>query len=86
MFEALILNRLFMLALGFSIMLKLVNKTLGIDLLESFRTKVMKGSRGLFQLSLMGFLLKLNMLEINWGGGMGKIEYLNVWELRASFL
>jgi hypothetical protein len=37
----------------------------------------MKGSRGLFGLSIVGFLFKLNVLEI-----IGK----GAWELQTSFL
>ncbi len=48
MHEALILNRLLMVALLFSIALKLVTKTLGVNVFISFRMEVMKGSRGLF--------------------------------------
>jgi hypothetical protein len=40
-----------------------VSKALGIKVSIGFRTEVMKGSRGLFGLALMEFLLKLNMLE-----------------------
>jgi hypothetical protein len=39
-----------------------------------FKTKVMRGSRGLFGLALMGFLLKLNVLEI----------YVGKWEKSST--
>jgi hypothetical protein len=54
--EAWILNKMLMFALGFFVALKLVNITLVV--------KVMRGSRGLFGLALMGFLFKLNVLKI----------------------
>jgi len=40
---------------------------------EIFKIEVMKNSRGLFRLALVGFLFKLNMLE----NYVGKWERLN---------
>jgi hypothetical protein len=48
-----------------------MNKALGVKCISRvFRTEMMKGSRGLFGLALVGFLLKLNVLE----------NYVGTWE------
>jgi len=53
-------------------MLKLVNnRSQGVS--NVFKTKVMRGSRGLFGQALMGFLLKFNVLE-NFVGKWGKLN------------
>ncbi len=51
-------------------MLKLVSGALGANVLGFFKMEVMRGSRGLFGLALMGFLFKLNVLE----------NYVGKWE------
>ncbi len=54
-------------------MLKLISRAFGVNVLRVFKTEVMRGSRELFGLALMGFLFKLNIFE----NYVGKWERLN---------
>ncbi len=50
--------------------MKLISTALGVNVLRVFKIEVIRGSRGLFGLTLMGFLLQLKVLE----------NYVGKWE------
>jgi hypothetical protein len=71
MHDAWILNKLLMFVLGFSTVLKLVSRALIVNVSVEFYDRSDERLKGLFGLALVGFLLRLNMLEII-GEGHGK--------------
>jgi hypothetical protein len=70
--KALILNRLFMIALRFSIALKLVSRTLGVNLLVQFPDGSKERLKGVVLIGLSGIPTQLKRALGKVGRGHGK--------------
>ncbi len=59
----------------------MVSRRLKIIVLIKFQDKSDERFKGVVWTSLSGIPIQVEHAWDSWGGGMGKIEYLNIWEL-----